>query len=708
MRLYHIDLGDPGAAWTAGLRVARGGAGGCRRARGRSRCSPVSSAATASGRASSRPALAGAARQNGRRRRRSVRSRPSSRTSPATGSATATAERAWITVLEVEPDAQRCIRRADRDVSRRQRWTDLRALLERRAEVTLDQQRSPLRARCQLAELEEEIARRRRAGDRAAYRRVLELDGRTAPSYHALDRLYTTSEQWTRARGAARAPGRPRSRATRCRSSCAYRRAELWAHAAEAMPSRAVDLLEDVLGEAAQPRGRARAARGADDRSERPAVTMRVARLLEPLYEQDKLWKDLVGVLRAQRALVDRHRGGRAARRGSRRSRRPSSAAPRTRSTRGSRCSRSSPRTSARASSWRGSRSCCSAGPRRPRAFEAAVTATPDGDVGTRAALLGELATYYDTQVGAGDAPRAITAYQRLLEADPSIADDDPSRRRRARAALRGEPELAGAARHHAPAGRVGRGCRPSGARCSRASRSSRRSGSAIATPRSRRGATCSPISRRDAGGAARARAAVPGGRELARADRHPAPQARHRDQRGGRCRCSRADRRDPRAASSREPDEAIARVARDPRSRRRATPARWTSSRASTAPAERHADLLDVLERQAMLDDGPAQTASAHRDRQAARRTARAAGRGARALVDSCSQADPQHPTALAAVEAALERSRSARRRRRHPAPGLRRAPAAGRAARPAVAPAVRVDRSMSWRRGIVVRHRQ
>ncbi|MBL0217753.1 MAG: hypothetical protein IPQ07_28230 [Myxococcales bacterium] len=36
----------------------------------------------------------------------------------------------------------------------------------------------------------------------------------------------------------------------------------------------------------------------------RPEVTMRVARLLEPLYEQDKLWRDLVDVLLAQRNLT--------------------------------------------------------------------------------------------------------------------------------------------------------------------------------------------------------------------------------------------------------------------------------------------------------------------------------------------------------------------------------------------------------------------
>ena len=68
--------------------------------------------------------------------------------------------------------------------------------------------------------------------------------------------------------------------------------------------------------------------------------------------------------------------------------------------------------------------------PEATAALESAVTRIPESDIATRAALLGELATYYDTQLG--DTARAITAYQRLLEADPA----SPATARRAAAAL--------------------------------------------------------------------------------------------------------------------------------------------------------------------------------------------------------------------------------------------------------------------------------
>ena len=60
----------------------------------------------------------------------------------------------------------------------------------------------------------------------------------------------------------------------------------------------------------------------------------------------------------------------------------------------------------------------------------AAANAAPETDVVTRAALLGELAAYYDTQLG--DAPRAIAAYTRWLEVDPS----NPATVRRSTTAL--------------------------------------------------------------------------------------------------------------------------------------------------------------------------------------------------------------------------------------------------------------------------------
>src|SRR5207249_3171650 len=68
--------------------------------------------------------------------------------------------------------------------------------------------------------------------------------------------------------------------------------------------------------------------------------------------------------------------------------------------------------------------------PEATAALEAAANAAPSGDVATRGALLGELASYYDVQLG--DSAKAIAAYRRLIETDPS----NPAMIRRAAAAL--------------------------------------------------------------------------------------------------------------------------------------------------------------------------------------------------------------------------------------------------------------------------------
>ena len=63
--------------------------------------------------------------------------------------------------------------------------------------------------------------------------------------------------------------------------------------------------------------------------------------------------------------------------------------------------------------------------PEATTALEAAAAAAPEGDLVTRAALLGELAAYYDLQLG--DAPRAIAAYRRWLEVDGTNPTTVPS-----------------------------------------------------------------------------------------------------------------------------------------------------------------------------------------------------------------------------------------------------------------------------------------
>jgi tetratricopeptide (TPR) repeat protein len=453
MRLYHAELGDPAAAWTAGLRVigADPGDGDVRSALG---------------------VLAGQLGRDGEWARvlgdalATLRGTPGT-ASPGAGSPAqvraaatelarlagdrlaerATAERAWLVVLDVEPDAADAFDALTQGYRAEQRWLDLRALLERRTRVTLDD-RVRLTTLLELAALEEDVL-----GESdhaiAAHRRVLELEPGYLPAYQALDRLYAAAGQWQAleellARQVDVA-GVPRGHI-----ELAYRRAELFAHRLSE-PMRAVDLLEEVIG---RERGHAEARALLEEmlgQAARAEVTMRVARLLEPLYEQDKLWKDLVGVLRAQRMLV------------------APPGFPRAKESRGphpdpmplvtgteavellsriaaiEEAELSAPRNAfdawvevlaldptherARVELSRLAHQLAR-WPEATAALEAAAQAAPAGDVATRGALLGELAVYYDTELG--DPVKAVATYRRLMEADPS----NPATIRRAGAAL--------------------------------------------------------------------------------------------------------------------------------------------------------------------------------------------------------------------------------------------------------------------------------
>ncbi|MBL0217752.1 MAG: hypothetical protein IPQ07_28225 [Myxococcales bacterium] len=97
-------------------------------------------------------------------------------------------------MLEVEADADDAFEALVASYRIEERWNDLRALLERRTEVTVDD-RVRLASLLELAALEEDVlGQPTRAA--AAHRRVLELDPSHLGSYQALDRLYQAAEQW--------------------------------------------------------------------------------------------------------------------------------------------------------------------------------------------------------------------------------------------------------------------------------------------------------------------------------------------------------------------------------------------------------------------------------------------------------------------------------------------------------------------------------
>ena len=429
MRIYGVELGDPGSAWLAGLRVL----------------------AVEPGDPDVRAALGALAGQLGRDGEwaqhlggalatlRSKNGAPPEIRSVATELALvagerlgdrSTAERAWIAVLEVEPDADDAFEALVASYRIEERWNDLRALLERRTEVTIDD-RVRLTSLLELAALEEDVLGQP-SGAAAAHRRVLDLDPSHLGSYQALDRLYQAAQQWKELEELlARqldhlAPKATSGVVTGGESlELLYRRAELFAHQLDD-PTRSVDLLEDVV---ARRRAHEDARELLEELMPRPEVTMRVARLLEPLYEQDKLWKDLVDVLLAQRTLTAGTEAVELL------SRVATIEERELKSLRNAfdawlevlkldptheRARVELSRLAQQLARW----------PEATAALEAAAAAAPAGDVATRGALLGELATYYDSQLG--DAPRAIAAYRRLLEIDPT----NPTTIRKATSAL--------------------------------------------------------------------------------------------------------------------------------------------------------------------------------------------------------------------------------------------------------------------------------
>nr|MBA3455916.1 tetratricopeptide repeat protein [Deltaproteobacteria bacterium] len=412
MRLYHGDLGDPAAAWQSGLRVLA--------------VDPTDSEIR-----SSLGLLAGQLGRDGEWAQQlasALASLRAAKASPAQIRAVATelaivasdrladratAERAWITVLEVEPDAADAFDSLAQLYRVDQRWADLRALLERRAEVTGDDRVRKV-SLLEIAALEEDVLGQPGLA-MVAHRRVLELDPGYLLSYQALDRLYASGEQWKDLEDllAAQLDHMPSKGAVSVGEQVGllYRRAELSAHRLS-NPSRAVDLIEDVL---TRQRSHEDARELLEELMPNPEVTLRVARLLEPLYEHDKLWKDLVAVLRAQRTLAS---GTEAVELLSRIATIEEAELSGARTAFDAwvevlgldptheRARVELARLAQQLQRW----------PEATAALEAAAAAAPEGDIVTRAALLGELAAYYDLQLG--DSPRAIAAYRRWLEVD--------------------------------------------------------------------------------------------------------------------------------------------------------------------------------------------------------------------------------------------------------------------------------------------------
>ncbi|HEY3359783.1 MAG TPA: tetratricopeptide repeat protein [Polyangia bacterium] len=197
-------------------------------------------------------------------------------------------------VLDMDPDHAPAFEALCRLFRQGEHFKDLRALLEQRQEREPDAvaRRELLYQICDLDEgVLEDSAHAVRS-----YETVLTLDPAQARAFRALERLYAAAAQWrelddllTRELSVtAEVPEQVQLK---------YRRADLRAARLDDAMG-AVDLLEEVVAQAPSHEP----ARKALERFlGRPELRLRVARMLEPLYEQDEQWPRLVSVLQVQR-----------------------------------------------------------------------------------------------------------------------------------------------------------------------------------------------------------------------------------------------------------------------------------------------------------------------------------------------------------------------------------------------------------------------
>jgi tetratricopeptide (TPR) repeat protein len=339
---------------------------------------------------------------------------------------TARAERTWLTVLDLPARAgdtnARAYNALERIYRTAGRWQDLRDLLLRREDSTLDQnaRKDIVLAVCEL----EEGVLQNPPGAITAYLRALDIDPGLARAYRALERLL---EQAGRHAELEELHAREIDYTDDdARVELTYRRAELRAHRLDDRHG-AVSLLEEVVGQKPSHRG---ARTLLESLLPEPELRLQIARILEPLYEQDRRWMELTRVLRVQcefaaSAYEKAELLGRVAAVEEDEMGRPTDAfdtwveildiAP---ADPGARAALR--RLGTAQNRWDDVAA----------AYEKAVEHLDAGDVALGAELLGELAAIYDERFEGNQ--RAMSAYRRLLDLDPT----NPETVRRASIAL--------------------------------------------------------------------------------------------------------------------------------------------------------------------------------------------------------------------------------------------------------------------------------
>jgi len=264
------------------------------------------------------------------------------------------------------------------------------------------------------------------------------------------------------------------------------------------------------------------------------------ARLLEPLYEQDKLWKDLVTVLRRQRTVADRDRAVELLSRIAT-IEEASSRVRRTAFDVWLEVLRSTRRTSALASSSHGLAQQLQRWPEGPQRSK---RLRPRRRGLCRHARSAARRARRVLRPAARRLRAWIASYRRWSRGRSVESDDDPAPRPRRSRPLRGRPGLARAARRDAQAKR-------SGPRIPVTARVAARVAALEEEKLDNRTAAIVDVAGRAVRSAdrcrraERTRAPVPGQRAVARAGRFPPPQARPRPRPRGEA-LPRPDHRDP------------------------------------------------------------------------------------------------------------------------------------------------------------------
>jgi hypothetical protein len=188
-----------------------------------------------------------------------------------------------------------------------ERWGDLRALLEGKKARALDPE-ARLSLLYQISDLDEGVLDDQPAATKD-YVEILEVDPGSQRAFRALERLYSTAENWRaldellarRIPFAATGPdaaGSPESRA-----HLTFRRGELHANRLDDSVG-AADLYEQSLAIERRHEG---ARKGLEALMKRPELRQRIAKALEPLYREDESWPKLALVLGAQREAAEGH-----------------------------------------------------------------------------------------------------------------------------------------------------------------------------------------------------------------------------------------------------------------------------------------------------------------------------------------------------------------------------------------------------------------